>query len=124
MSDDAKARGAEVYKKLGLPRGSGPALPEEFRAMTMEHLFGDVWGRPGLEIEQRSLITVTTLAALGREAQLHTHLHGALNLGWTQAQLEEVFMHLAHYAGWPAAVTAMTVLGNVVAERDAREAKA
>ena len=76
-------------------------------------------GPPGFEIEQRSLVTVTTLAALGREAQLHTHLHGALNLGWTQAQLEEVFLHLAHYARWPAAVTALTVLGNVVTEREA-----
>jgi 4-carboxymuconolactone decarboxylase len=120
MSDEARARGVEVYKKLGLPRATGPALPEDFRAMTMEHLFGDVWGRPGLPIEQRSLITVTTLAALGREAQLHTHLHGALNIGWTQAQLEEVFMHLAYYAGWPAAVTAMTTLANVVAERESQ----
>lgn len=120
MSDEARTRGVEVHKQLGLPRGSGPALPEAFREMTMSHLFGDVWTRPGLEIQQRSLITVTTLAALGREPQLRLHLHGALNLGFTQDQLEEVFIHLAHYARWPAAVTALETLAAVIGEREAQ----
>jgi 4-carboxymuconolactone decarboxylase len=120
MSDETRARGVEIYKTLGLPRASGPPLPEAFRDMTMSHLFGDVWARPGLELQQRSLITVTTLAALGREAQLRVHLHGALNLGFTPQQLEEVFTHLAHYAGWPAAVTALETLATVLAEREAQ----
>jgi 4-carboxymuconolactone decarboxylase len=118
MSDEAMARGVELYKKLGLPRGTGPALPEAFRKMSMEHLFGDVWTRPGLELTQRSMVTVTTLAALGREAQLRLHLHGALNLGLTRDQLEEMFLHIAHYAGWPVAVTAMETLARVVEERE------
>ena len=47
MSDhDARTRGVEVYKQLGLPRGTGPALPEAFREMTMSHLFGDVGAGP------------------------------------------------------------------------------
>lgn len=119
MSDDAMARGIELYKKLGFPRGTGPALPEAFREMTMAHLFGDVWTRPNLELRERSLVTVTTLAALGREAQLRLHLHGALNVGWTRTQLEELLLHVAHYAGWPVAVSALEVLARVVEERQA-----
>ena len=118
MTDDRMARGVELYKKLGLPRSTGPALPESFRRMSMEHLFGDVWTRPGLELQQRSMITVATLAALGRDAQLRLHLHGALNLGLTQQQLEEMFVHIAHYAGWPAAVSALETLAGVIAERE------
>lgn len=113
------ARGVELYKQLGLPRTGGPALPEAFRQMSMEHLFGEVWTRPGLALRERSLVTVTTLAALGREAQLRLHLHGALNVGVTEEQLEETFLHLAHYAGWPAAVTALEVLATVKGEREA-----
>lgn len=115
--DDAAARGVALFKQLRLPRSTGPALPESFRTMTMEHLFGDVWTRPGLELSQRSMITVTTLAALGRTDQLRLHLHGALNVGLTVGQLEEMFIHLAHYAGWPAAVTAFETLARVVDER-------
>ena len=118
MNEDAAARGIELYKKLHLPRGSGPALPESFRQMSMEHLFGDVWTRPGLELSQRSMITVTTLAALGRTDQLRLHIHGALNVGLTATELEEMFIHIAHYAGWPVAVTAFETLAGVLAERE------
>ena len=118
MNEDAATRGIELYKKLRLPRSSGPALPESFRRMSMEHLFGDVWTRPGLELSQRSMITVTTLAALGRTDQLRLHIHGALNVGLTAAELEEMFIHIAHYAGWPVAVTAFETLAGVLAERE------
>ena len=116
MSDDARARGIEVYKQLNLPRATGGALPDAFRNMTMEHLFGDVWSRPDLAIRDRSLVTVTTLAALGRDPELRTHLHGALNVGVTKAELEELFLHLAHYAGWPIAVAGLRALADVLEE--------
>ena len=81
MASESFQKGVEIYKKLGPPRATGPALPEAFRDMTMSHLFGEVWTRPGLELQERSLVTVTTLAALGREAELRIHVRGALNLG-------------------------------------------
>ena len=117
MSDDAMTRGVELFKKLRLPRSTGPQLPESFRKLSMEHLFGSIWTRPGLELQQRSMITVATLAALGRTDQLRLHVHGALNLGLTEEQLEEMFIHIAHYAGWPAGVTALETLAGVLAER-------
>jgi 4-carboxymuconolactone decarboxylase len=122
MDDESRARGIEIYKRLGLPRTAGPPLPQAFGEMTMGHLFGDVWSRPGLELRERSMITVTTLAALGRDAQLRLHLRGALNVGITRDQLEELFLHLAHYAGWPVAVSALQALAEVVAEAEADQA--
>lgn len=125
MSAESFAQGVEVYKKLGPPRATGPGLPEAFRDMTMSHLFGEVWTRPALAMRDRSLVTVTTLAAMGRDAQLRIHVRGALNLGISREELEELFLHLAHYAGWPAGVTGCQVLAEVAAELEAEaEAKA
>jgi 4-carboxymuconolactone decarboxylase len=90
--------------------------------MTMSHLFGDVWSRPGLELQERSMITVTTLAALGRDAQLRIHIRGALNLGIPSEKLEEMFLHIAHYAGWPTAVSAYQALAEVKADLEAAAA--
>lgn len=118
MASESFQQGVEVYKKLNLPRAGGPPLPEAFRDMTMSHLFGEVWTRPGLELQERSMVTVTTLAALGRDAQLRIHLRGALNLGIPPEKLEEIFLHLAHYAGWPVAVSANQALAEVRAEMD------
>jgi 4-carboxymuconolactone decarboxylase len=124
VSDDPRARGIEVFKALGFPRDSGPPLPEALAEMTMNHVFGEVWSRPGLALRDRSLATVTILAALGRDPYLRIHLHGALNVGISEEELEELFLHLAHYAGWPLGIAASRALADVVAERDAAGAEA
>lgn len=80
-------------------------------------VYGDVWGRPGLSKRDRSLVTVATLVALGREKQLVGHLGRALDNGLSQAELGEVITHLAFYAGWPAAMTAALVAKDVFAGR-------
>lgn len=85
--------------------------------LTDEVLFGDVWKRPGLSPRDRSLITVAALAALGRDAQLRSHLNLALDNGVTQDELAEAATHLAFYAGWPAGMGAAGILKEV---RDAR----
>ena len=76
-------------------------------------LFGDVWERPGLSKRDRSLITVATLLALGREKQLDGHLARALQNGVTKEEISELITHLAFYAGWPAAMTAALVAKDV-----------
>ena len=80
-------------------------------------VYGDVWGRPGLSKRDRSLVTVATLVALGREKQLVGHLGRALDNGLSQAELGEVITHLAFYAGWPAAMTGALVAKEVFAGR-------
>ncbi|HMG35481.1 MAG TPA: carboxymuconolactone decarboxylase family protein [Blastocatellia bacterium] len=82
-----------------------PALGE----YTDKVLFGDVWERPGLSKRDRSLITVATLVALYRTNELPFHLKRALRNGVTKDELIEVITHLAFYAGWPSANTAVAI---------------
>lgn len=79
-------------------------------SLTDDVLFGDVWERPGLSKRDRSLITVAALVALYRTNQLPSHLDRALENGLTRDELVEATTHLAFYAGWPNASTAMTTL--------------
>jgi len=76
-------------------------------------LFGDVWQRPGLSKRDRSLATVSALVAMNRPDQLRSHLALARENGLTQEELIEVITHLAFYAGWPSAITAISVAREV-----------
>lgn len=78
--------------------------------LAKEVLFGDIWQRPALSARERSLITLAILASLGRVQQLPWHIAFAQQNGLTREQLEELFTHLAFYAGLPAAVTAVSYL--------------
>ena len=75
-----------------------------------ETLFGDIWQRPALSARERSLITLAILASLGQVQQLPWHIAFAQQNGLIREQLEELFTHLAFYAGLPAAVTAVSYL--------------
>ncbi len=92
--------------------GVAPKLVE----LTGNVLFGDVWERPGLSPRDRSLITVTTLAALYRTEQLGYHLTLARENGLSEQELAEAITHLAFCAGWPSAMTAITQLNGLVEE--------
>lgn len=84
----------------------------------VEFGFGDIYTRPGLGLIDRELATVALLAALGTAApQLRVHIHGLLNVGGTREQLVEALIHTAAYAGFPAAINAMLVAKEVLAER-------
>ena len=76
-------------------------------------LYGDVWERPQLSKRDRSLATVAALIALNRPEQLRAHFRIARENGVTQAELIEAITHLAFYAGWPSAVTAIGVAREV-----------
>jgi 4-carboxymuconolactone decarboxylase len=81
--------------------------------LTDDVLFGDVWARPGLSPRDRSLITVAALVALYRANELPNHLRRALENGVTRDELIELITHLAFYAGWPSAMTAMRTAKDV-----------
>ena len=78
-------------------------------SLTDDLLFGDVWERPGLSKRDRSLITVTTLIALYRTEQIGAHMKRAITNGLTLDELTEAITHIAFYAGWPNAMTAITI---------------
>jgi 4-carboxymuconolactone decarboxylase len=89
-----------------------PALDE----ITQSVLFGNVWERPGLSKRDRSLITVATLVALYRTNELPFHLKRAMENGVTREELVELITHLAFYAGWPPASTAVAIARQVFAD--------
>ena len=79
-------------------------------------LFDDVWQRPGLSLRDRSLITVASLIAMYRQNELPFHLAKALENGVTRDEIIETITHLAFYAGWPTASTALSVARKVFAD--------
>lgn len=100
-------KGLEVMTKLFGRAPPDSVLSSDFMQVTVANLFGDIWSRPGLKLEERSMITITALTVLGRETELKTHLHGAKNLGISREKIEEMMLHLAHYGGWPTGVAAL-----------------
>jgi 4-carboxymuconolactone decarboxylase len=91
-----------------------PALAD----YTDKVLFGDVWERPGLSKRDRSLITVAALVALYRTNELPFHLKRALDNGVSQDELVELITHLAFYAGWPTANSALLIARRVLQENE------
>jgi len=77
-------------------------------SLTDELLFGDIWERPGLSKRDRSLITVAILVALYRTDAMVAHMKRAIDNGLTLEELIEAITHIAFYAGWPNAMTAIT----------------
>ena len=81
--------------------------------LTDDVLFGDVWARAELSQRDRSLVTVAALIANGNTEQLPSHLNRARANGISETELAEVITHLAFYAGWPRAVSAVLVAKEV-----------
>src|SRR6185369_1285815 len=81
--------------------------------LTDDVLFGDVWERAELSKRERSLITVAALIANGNTEQLTGHLQRAKENGLSETELSEVIIHLAFYAGWPRAMSAVRVAKEV-----------
>lgn len=90
---------------------------------TTDYLFRDLWLRPDLAPRNRSLVTVAALIASGHAAQLTFHLNRAMDNGLTQEQAAEVVTHLAFYAGWPNAMSALPVFKDVFGKRGERRTK-
>lgn len=82
-------------------------------------LFGDVWERPELSPRDRSLITIAALIMGGNTEQLRSHLTRGLANGLTREEIAETVTHLAFYAGWPKALSAVTVARAVLEGEDA-----
>jgi 4-carboxymuconolactone decarboxylase len=85
--------------------------------LTDNVLFGDVWERPGLAKRDRSLVTISALIAMNRPDQLRSHLALARQNGVTETEIVEAITHLAFYAGWPNAVSAVAIAKEVFAQK-------
>lgn len=112
VNDPAEAqRAASVEAQVN---GVAPALS----GYTNGVLFQDLWRRTDLSARDRSLATVTALIAGGQAEQLPFHLNRGMDAGLTQVQVGEVITHLAFYAGWPRAMSAVSVADTVFKSRE------
>lgn len=91
-------------------------IAPKFAEITDKVLFGDVWEQPGLSPRDRSVVTVSALITAFRPDELFWHMKRALANGVTREELVEIITHLAFYAGWPSAHTAVVTLQRVLDE--------
>jgi 4-carboxymuconolactone decarboxylase len=105
MSDDKKRykRGMDLLKKMGREELmlEQKALCPDMYEMSVGHLFGDVWARPGLTLRERQLVTLAANIALARPSGNYSHYRSAQHIGITQEEICEVMIQVGHYAGWP-----------------------
>ena len=98
-------------------------LTEAFQDFITRAAWGDVWARPGLDRRTRSIVTLTALTALRAENEIAMHVRGAIANGLTPAEIGEVLLHTAIYAGAPAANAAFAIAQRTLAEMGLAEAQ-
>jgi 3-oxoadipate enol-lactonase/4-carboxymuconolactone decarboxylase len=91
-------------------------LDRDFQAFITRTAWGGVWTRPGLDLRTRSLLVITMLASLGHHEELRLHVRATRNTGATPDDILEVMMHVAAYAGIPAANSAMRIAKQTLLE--------
>ena len=93
-------------------------LDRAFQDYIVGAAWADVWDRPGLDRPTRSLVTIALLAALGHEHELEMHVRASRRTGADPQRIVETLLHVAVYAGLPAANTAFAVLRRVLADEE------
>jgi 4-carboxymuconolactone decarboxylase len=107
----------EVLGDAHVDRATASATPfdEPFQRFITETAWGAVWARDGIDRRTRSLITIAILAALGRHEELALHLRASVNTGATPEEIREALLHVAVYAGVPAANAAFALAKTILA---------
>ncbi|MBI3969580.1 MAG: carboxymuconolactone decarboxylase family protein [Chloroflexi bacterium] len=102
---EAYKRGEQVRRQLlgdeYFEKSMADPVMRKFTEVTVETLWSVLWTRPGLDMRTKTLICVVSDAATGRHPELKNHIKLALNHGWTQDELLDVFVHLYGYVGAP-----------------------
>jgi 4-carboxymuconolactone decarboxylase len=113
IQDERYTRGWNKLKEIDGAAGEhvlaalAPIAPD-FARLLIEFPFGDIYCRPNLDLRSREIATIAALAALGHaQPQLKVHIEAALNVGCTREEIVEVFIQMAVYAGFPAALNAL-----------------
>ncbi len=96
-------------------------LDADFQTLLTETAWGSVWAREGLDLRTRHLITIALLAALGSEQELALHLASIRNTGTCWRDVREALLHVAVYAGIPAANAAFALAKKIAAQEHESE---
>ncbi len=129
MPDDLYDRGLAIRRTvLGdahVDRSLAGAtdLTRDFQRFITEFAWGSVWARPGLDVKTRSMLTIAMLAALGRHEELKLHVRATRNTGVTRAELVEIVIQSAIYAGVPAANSALHCVQEALAGLETEESR-
>ena len=119
LDDQDRRKGLEILKKMDLLKNDETPVSKDLLKQIIDMLYGTIWSRTEqLSLQERSMITLTVLVALNRENELKSHLRGAKNLGITKEKIEEMILHVAHYSGFPTAVSASQLLNKVWDEEE------
>lgn len=118
---DTHTKGLEVLKDMvpgwipdNVTSLSDGGFADELGDLSIDHVFGALWTRPGLDRRSRSLVTLGALIALRADQELKIHFQIALRNGLTLEEIEEVIYHMTGYAGYPAAATARKLAREVL----------
>lgn len=128
MSDDIYERGLKIRRAVlgdehvNRAEANKTAFDANFQQFITETAWGSVWAREGLDIRTRHMLTLALLAALGNENELAMHVRAVKNTGVTRDEIREIFLHVAVYAGVPAANAAFAIAKRVFAESENSDA--
>ena len=117
--EEMESRGIELREKLmGVEDRGGYVnalmdLAPDLRQITLQFAFGEIFQRPGLDLKSRVVCTTAALTALRADAQLRNFLQAGLRVGFTKDEMVEVLMQTGGYAGYPAALNALSIAGQV-----------
>ncbi|MEQ1955674.1 4-carboxymuconolactone decarboxylase [Mesorhizobium sp. CN2-181] len=99
-------------------QGNTTEFDRPFQQLITEAAWGTLWARPGWSKRERSIVTLALLAALGHDDELAMHVRATANTGASRDDICEAFLHVAIYAGVPAANRAIKIAKEVFAEMD------
>ena len=101
---------------------SATTFDQPFQELITEGAWGTVWSRPGWTKRERSMVTIALLAALGHDEEVAMHVRATLNTGASREDIAEALLHVAIYAGVPAANRAFKIAKHVFDDIDAGKA--
>ena len=130
MTSEKFERGLAIRKKVlgdafverSFANADEFSLP--MQELSTEYCWGHVWARPGLTLQQRSLLNIGMISALNRPNELKLHVKAALTNGLTREQIREALLQVAIYCGVPAGVDSTRIAKEAFAEIDAAEVTA
>jgi len=122
-------RGIEIAEKLAADKldeflvSRVAELAPDFARMAIEFPLGDIYAREGLDLRSRELVAISSLATIGDTGpHLRTHIRAATRLGVSKAEIIEILMQTAIYAGFPAALNALTSCHDLLTDECPRQA--
>ena len=122
-------RGIEIAEQLAAEKleefttSRVAELAPDFARMAIEFPLGDIYAREGLDLRNREIVAISSLATLGNAGpQLRIHIRAATQVGVTKSEIIEILMQTAVYAGFPAALNALNTCHDLLTEEKPRQA--